>query len=128
MLRYGSSNTHLDDSVAGLCRHFCNSIVPWDSIRALVASCLIALEKCPGVRPIGIGETLRRVIGKAVCMATCLDAAVVCDSDQLCTGLQVAIEGAIHGMNEMFSTHQDQDSGWGSLLNHAAMLLHARVL
>ena len=41
-------------------------------------------------------------------------------------------------MNEMFSTHQDQDSGWGVLLvdaanafnslNHAAMLLHARVL
>ena len=27
-LRYGSSSTHLHDSVAGLCRHLCNSIVP----------------------------------------------------------------------------------------------------
>ena len=138
LLRYGSSSTRFRDSVAGLCRRLCNSIVPWDSIRALVASHLIALDKCPGVRPIGIGETLRRVIGKAVCMATRLDAALVCGSDQLCAGLQMGIEGAIHGMNEMFSTHQDQDSGWGVLLvdaanafnslNRAAMLLHARVL
>ena len=105
LLRYGSSRTRLHDSVAGLCHRLCNSIVPWDNIRALVASHLIALDKCPGVRPIGIGETLRRVIGKAVCMATRLDTALVCGSDQLCAGLQMGIEGAIHGMNEMFSTH-----------------------
>ena len=111
LLRYGSSSTHLCDSVAGLCHRLCNFIVPWDSIRALVAIHLIALDKCLGVRPFGIGVTLCRVIGKAVFMATRLDAAMVCGSDQLCAGLQVGIERAIHGMNEMFSTHQDQDSG-----------------
>ena len=46
--------------------------------------------------------------------------------------------GAIHGMNELFSTYQDQDAGWSVLLvdaanafnslNHAAMLLHTCVL
>jgi len=99
---------------------------------------LIALDKCPGFRPIGIGETLRRVIGKAVCMATCLDATLACGSDQLCAGLRAGIEGAIHAMNELFDIHQDQSIGWGVLLvdaanafnslNCAAMLLHARVL
>ena len=88
---------------------------PWDSIRTLVVSHLIALDKCLGVRAIGIGETLCRVIGKAVCMATRLDATctLVCGSDQLCAGLQVGIEEAIHGMNKLFYTHQDQDSGLG---------------
>ena len=86
LLRYGTSSTHLHDFVAGLCRHLCNSIVPWDSIRALVASRLIALDKCLGVKPIGIGETLRRIIGKAVYLATHLDAGLICGSDQLCAG------------------------------------------
>ena len=46
-----------------------------------------------------------------------------------------SIEGAIHGMNQLFSAHQ---TGWGVLLvdaayafnslNRAAMLMHARVL
>ena len=86
MLRYGTSSTRLRDSVAGLCRYLCNSIVPWDNIRALVASRLIALDKCPGVKPIGIGETLHRIIGKAVCLATHLDVALVCGSDNWSPG------------------------------------------
>jgi len=139
VMLYSASSAHLHDSVVGLCCHLCNSIVPWDVIRGLVASRLIALDKCPGVRPIGIGETLHRMIGKAVCVATRLDAALICGYDQLCVGLQaVGIEGAIHCMNELFSAHQDQGTGWGMLLvdaanafnslNQATMLLHARIL
>ena len=81
LLRYGFSCSSLCDSVVRLCCRLCNSIVTWDSIRALVASHLITLDKCLGVRPIEIGETLLRVIGKVVCMATRLDAALVCGSD-----------------------------------------------
>ena len=33
-----SSSSCLRDSVAALCHHLCNSIIPWDDIRALVAS------------------------------------------------------------------------------------------
>ena len=55
-----------------------------------------------------------------MCMTTHLDAALVCGSDQFCVVLQVGIDEAIHGINELFFTHQDQDLGWGVLLFDAA--------
>ena len=93
LLRHGSSSVQLCDSVAAVCCRLCNSLTPWDDVRALVADRLIALDKCPGIRPIGIGETLRRIIGKAACLVTRLDAALVCGTDQLCAGLSQALRG-----------------------------------
>jgi hypothetical protein len=69
-LRYGAHSERLRDSIAALVRRLSNSVVPWDNIRALMACRLVALDKCQGVRPIGVGETLRRVIGKTVCSTT----------------------------------------------------------
>ena len=58
----------LCDAVADLIRLLANSIIDFPLIQALMANCLIALDKSPGVRSIGIGETLHRVIGKTVCL------------------------------------------------------------
>ena len=137
MLRFGSSSARLRDSVAAVCCRLCNSVTPWKDVHALVASRLIALDKCPGVRPIGIGGTLRRILGKAVCLANCIDATVVCGFDQFGAGLSSGIEGAIHAMHSLFVANQDLSSGWGILmvdahntfnsLNRVAMLLHVRA-
>ena len=72
LLRYGASSASLRDNIAALCHKLYNTITPWEDVRALVASRLIALEKCPGVRPIGIGETLRRIVGKTIFLALAL--------------------------------------------------------
>lgn len=48
-------------SLASVARHLCTSYVHPTGLSALVAGRLIALDKNPGVRPIGVGEVTRRI-------------------------------------------------------------------
>lgn len=45
-------------------RRLCTDSINPDYLSAFVACRLIPLDKCPGVRPIGIGEDPRRIIAK----------------------------------------------------------------
>ena len=138
LLRYGAHSSHLRDAIAALSRRLANTIVPWNQVCAMVSNRLIALDKCPGVHPVGVGETLRRVVGKAVCMATRIDIEDLCGIDQLCGGLRSGIEGAVHAMNDLFAQHSDSVPDWGVLLvdasnvfnslNHPALLWNAHIL
>ena len=119
MLWFGTHSSRLHDAVAALGHQLLNSIVQWNDINALVANRLIALDKFPGVHPIGIGETLRHVIGKAVCYATRVDVELACGSDQLCGSVKSGVEGAIHAMTSLFLQH-GSTSDWDVLLVDAS--------
>ena len=56
----------LCSAIAGVARRICTKSVDPEGLSALVACRLIPLNKCPGIRPIGVGEVLRCIIGKAV--------------------------------------------------------------
>uniref|UniRef100_A0A1X7TSE9 Uncharacterized protein n=1 Tax=Amphimedon queenslandica TaxID=400682 RepID=A0A1X7TSE9_AMPQE len=70
LLQYGSCSSRCRDAVASLTSLLSNSIVDWTKIQALMANKLIVLHKCPGVRPIGIGETLCCMLSKTACFIT----------------------------------------------------------
>lgn len=57
---------------------------------------LMAINKCPGVRPIGIGESWKRLFTKANLEVTGEAAKEACGDLQLCAG----IEGVIHGVHK----------------------------
>ena len=107
----------LCDALAELARRLAISIVEWSDIKALISSHLVALDKCPGVPPISIGEIPRCIICKAMAMATRDDIVDLCEVDQICSGLKGGIEGAVHAMMELFEErHADE---WGLLLVYA---------
>ena len=61
-----------------------------------MACFLVALDKLHGVRPVGIGETLRRSLAKLVMRAAGGQAKTACGNLQLCAGLGAGIEGDTH--------------------------------
>ena len=101
-----------------------------------MASRLIALDKCPGIQPIGIGESLCRILGKAICMVTRMDIEEVAGIKQLCAGVRAGIEGTFHAISELFE--DNRNLGWDVLmvdaanafnsLNRIASLWNIRVL
>ena len=65
-----------------------------------MACCLVALDKRPGVRPVGIGETLRRALAKLVMRAAGDQAKTACGNLHMCTGLEAGKEGATHAVGQ----------------------------
>ena len=61
---------------------------------------LVALDKRPRVRPVGIGETLCRALAKLVMRAVGDQANKACGSLQLCACLEAGIEGATHTVGQ----------------------------
>ena len=84
-----------------------------------MAGRLMAIDKMPGICPIGIGETWRRCIAKCVLKVAGTEAKEACGTDQLCAGLEAAIEGGIHSVNHLWKVHQMEED-WGFLLIDAA--------
>ena len=72
------------------------------NLEAYTSSRLIPLDKSPGVRPIGIGEVIRRIVGKIVLNVIKPDILLSVGSVQLCAGQEAGCEAAIHAMNEIF--------------------------
>ena len=77
-----------------------NSSLPWAVYRTLMACRLVALDKRPRVRPVGIGETLCRALAKLVMREARDHAKTACGNLQLCAGLEYEIEGATNAVGQ----------------------------
>ena len=81
----------------------CTEDVSADSVKELYAGRLVPLDKNPGIRPVGIGEVLRRIISKAVTSLLKEDIIESAGLLQTCSGLEGGIEAAIHSMSRAFN-------------------------
>ena len=101
------SASTLCQSLAEIAKRLCTSFVDPQGLAPLLASRLIALDKCPGVHPISIGDTARRIITKAVLVVARGDIQEAAGSVQLCAGQASGCEAAIRSVRAGF---QDGDA------------------
>ena len=95
-------------SLATVARRICSSYVDPTSIKPLLACRLIALDKHPGVRPIGIGDTARRIIAKAVLTIAAPDIQDASGCLQMCGGQISGIEAAVHATRSAFESDESE--------------------
>ena len=100
LLRFGKESEALRLEMAQWTEWIANAHPPWAAYRAMMAGRLVALDKQPGVRPVGIGSIFRRLMAKCVIKAIGRQATTVCGSLNLCAGLPAGIEGAVHAVRE----------------------------
>ena len=86
LLCFGCASEELRVVVANLADWMANSPPPWAAYCALMACCLMALNKRPGVCHVGIGEALRRALAKLFMRAAGYQAKTACGP--LCAGLE----------------------------------------
>ena len=100
--KYKKESKELREQMATLAKHLAINIVDPSSLEALTACRLIPLNKNPGIRPIGVGEVLRRIIGKTLSWLLKDDIQEATSPLQTATGLKGGAEAAIHAMRDIF--------------------------
>jgi hypothetical protein len=91
-------SSDLCNSLALVAKKLSSTYVDPKGLATFTASRLIAIDKQPGVRPIAIGEVVRRIISKAILAVVKTDILEVTGSIQLCAGQDSGCEAAVHAM------------------------------
>ena len=74
---------------------------------------MVALDKCPGqakleIKPIGVGEVLRRIVGKSVMSLLKQEITETAGPLQACAGHKGGTEAAVHAMKTLFENPETE--------------------
>ena len=114
--RFGICAEELRTELASATRQMCIEKVelvesPTSSLEDFLACRLIPLDKITGLRPIGVGEVLRRIVGKVVMKVCRQDVQRAAGSLQVGARQSGGCEAAVHAIrnifedDEIFSNH-----------------------
>ena len=101
--QFGSSCNDLCEAIASMAKKLCTEDRTINGgLSAYIACRLILLDKDPGLRPIGIGEVLRRIIGKMVVYLLKPELQEGSGDLQMCVGQEGGCEAGVHSMHTIF--------------------------
>ena len=110
--QFKNEGKDLRDQIAAFANTLATENLDPSCLQAYVANRLIPFDKSPGIRPVGIGEILRRLVGKLLVGELKQDLKEAAGPVQVCAGHEAGAEAAIHAMQSIF----DEDNTQGILL------------
>ena len=108
---FKGTSSRLCQSLANFARMLATRHVDSATLAPFLACRLIALDKKPGVRPIGVCDVARRIIFRAILMIVRDDVEETCGFLQKCSGFPAGLEAAVHAMQDIY----DEESTEGIL-------------
>jgi hypothetical protein len=108
LLRYGVQSESLREVMAAWVHWLSNGSPPYAAYRAVNTVRTVALDKTPGVQPLGIGEVWMRLWSDCSHTKSKVEATNVCDNTQLCAGLRFGIKANLHVVQAIWP----QSAGW----------------
>ena len=102
LLRHGDHSGRLRDAMATWVDWLSNGSPPYAAYRAVNTVRTVALDKSPGVRPLGIGESWMRLWSDCSHTKTKVAATNACGNTQLCAGLRSGIEANLHAVRAIW--------------------------
>ena len=105
---FKAEGKELRDQMAILARKIATERLDPDTLEAYTSCRLIPLNKNPGVRPIGVGEVLRRIIGKSIAWSLRDEIQEAAGPLQVSSGLKGGAEAAIHAICAISSMQTQQ--------------------
>ena len=109
---YKSHSINLCQAIADLTKRLATEKIEPMHLRHFISGRLIPLKKDDSdeikIRPIGIGELLRRITGKCIVKTLKLDIQNAAGILQTCSGIPSGIEAAVHAMRRTFNNESSE--------------------
>ncbi len=115
-----------------MAKRLCTDFIDPKLLTPFLSCRLVAIDKNPGVRPIGIGEIVRRIIAKAALTIIKPDILDTVGCRQLCVGQMAGVESGVHSIRELYKDNEavllvDASNAFNSL-NRRVALHNVRAL
>ena len=103
LTHFGQQSVEISKTIARIANKLATEELNPDLMETYNACRLIPLDKNPGVRPIGIGEVMRMIIGRTITKCLKNELMSIGSNYQLCLGQKCGIEYAIHTLRDQYS-------------------------
>ena len=125
---FGQQSVEISKTLAKIAQKISTELLTHVLLEPYNASRLIPLDKNPGVRPIGVGEIIRRIIYRTITKCLKSELMVLGLNYQLCHGQKCGIEYAIHTLRKQYEKTDsdtilpiDKENAFNSLNRNLAL-------